>query len=104
MGIIISRFRVSHYLQYLSHYQTFLSLQKKKTTLDILEALENDIKEIENYGRNTEQAHKKTVGRFILVSVLVYLLTASLFYFFFFPATIYDQLFYIIPLLLAPIM
>lgn len=106
MGLIVGKFRVSceYYTNCFLNIIVNTTLQKKKTTLDILENLEKDIKTIEDFRRNTEQAHKKIVGRFMLFSVLMYLLTAFIFYFYFFPATIYDRLFYIIPLIFAPVM
>ncbi|XP_006607211.1 endoplasmic reticulum junction formation protein lunapark-B [Apis dorsata] len=86
MGIILSRFR------------------RKKTTIEILEDLDAKIKEIEKYGHSTEQKHKKIVGTLILYSVILYIITAFIFYFYFFPASLYDQIFYIIPLLIFPIL
>ncbi|XP_048265191.1 endoplasmic reticulum junction formation protein lunapark-A-like [Bombus terrestris] len=86
MGIILSRFR------------------RKKTTIEILEDLDAKIKEIERYGYSTEQRHKKIVGTLILYSVILYIITAFIFYFYFFPASLYDQIFYIIPLLIFPIL
>ncbi|XP_076659171.1 zinc-ribbon metal-binding protein lunapark isoform X2 [Halictus rubicundus] len=86
MGIILSRFR------------------KKKTTIEILESLDSQIKEIEKYGRTTEQRHKRIVGTLILYSVILYIISAFIFYFCFFPASLYDQIFYIIPLLIFPIL
>ncbi|CAK9800150.1 Endoplasmic reticulum junction formation protein lunapark-B [Anthophora plagiata] len=86
MGMILSRFR------------------KKKTTIEILEDLDMKIKEIERYGHTTEQRHKKIVGTLILYSVILYIITAFIFYFYFFPASLYDQIFYIIPLLIFPIL
>ncbi|GLH00058.1 uncharacterized protein GBIM_06523 [Gryllus bimaculatus] len=85
MGVILSRFR------------------KKKSTLEILEGLEKDIKSIEEYGQTTERQHKAIVGRLVLFSVGLYVLMAALFYFFFFPASMYDQIQYVIPLLLFPL-
>ncbi|XP_017760982.1 PREDICTED: protein lunapark-B isoform X2 [Eufriesea mexicana] len=86
MGIILSRFH------------------KKKTTIEILEDLDKKIKEIEKYGHVTEQRHKKIIGTLILYSVTLYIITAFIFYFCFFPASLYDQIFYIIPLLIFPIL
>ncbi|XP_015432814.1 PREDICTED: protein lunapark-A [Dufourea novaeangliae] len=86
MGIILSRFR------------------KKKTTIEILEDLDMKIKEIERYGLTTEQRQKKIVGTLILYSVVLYIISAFIFYFCFFPASLYDQIFYIIPLLIFPIL
>lgn len=86
MGIILSRFR------------------KKKTTIEILEDLDTQITEIQQYGQTTEQRHKKIVGTIIIYGVALYVMIAFIFYFCFFPASLYDQLFYITPLLLFPIL
>lgn len=68
-----------------------------------MESLDKEIKSIEEYRRNTEQTQKRIVGRFIVISVGIYLLTAFLYYFYYFPANFYDRLLYIIPLILAPV-
>jgi hypothetical protein len=86
MGILFSRFR------------------KKKTTFEILDELDKKIKEIEQYGQNTEQRHKKIVGTLIIYSVALYIITTGIFYFYFFPAELYDQVLYIAPLLMFPIL
>ncbi|XP_011055613.1 PREDICTED: protein lunapark-B isoform X1 [Acromyrmex echinatior] len=86
MGIILSRF------------------QKKKTTIEILESLDAQIKDIQQYGQTTEQRHKKIVGTIIIYGVVLYVMIAFIFYFCFFPASLYDQIFYITPLLLFPIL
>ncbi|XP_012532211.1 endoplasmic reticulum junction formation protein lunapark-B isoform X2 [Monomorium pharaonis] len=86
MGIILSRF------------------QKKQTTIEILESLDKQIKDIQQYGQTTEQRHKKIVGTIIIYGVVLYIMIAFIFYFCFFPASLYDQLFYITPLLLFPIL
>ncbi|XP_020290081.1 protein lunapark-A isoform X2 [Pseudomyrmex gracilis] len=86
MGIILSRF------------------QKKKTTIEILEDLDAQIKEIQQYGQTTEQRHKKIVGNIIIYGIALYIIIAFIFYFYFFPASLYDQIFYITPLLLFPIL
>ncbi|KAI4489342.1 hypothetical protein M0802_011211 [Mischocyttarus mexicanus] len=80
------------------------SLERKKTTIEILEELDLKIKEIQEYGQNTEQRHKKIIGAFVIYSVALYITTAFIFYFYFFPASLYDQLFYITPLLIFPIL
>ncbi|KAK1127452.1 hypothetical protein K0M31_003990 [Melipona bicolor] len=86
-------------------YNYLLSrLGRKKTTIEILEDLDATIKEIERYGYSTEQRHKKIVGTLILYSVILYIITAFIFYFYFFPTSLYDQIFYIIPLLIFPIL
>ncbi|XP_058797361.1 endoplasmic reticulum junction formation protein lunapark-B-like [Phymastichus coffea] len=86
MGIIFSRFR------------------KKRTTIEVLDDLDKKIKDIQEYGQNTEQRHKKIVGTLIIYSVALYIITAMVFYFYFFPAELYDQIFYITPLLIFPIL
>ncbi|XP_043265730.1 endoplasmic reticulum junction formation protein lunapark-A [Colletes gigas] len=86
MGMILSRFH------------------KKKTTIEILEDLDKKIKDIERYGHITEQKHKRIVGTLILYSAILYIITAFVFYLCFFPASLYDQIFYIIPLLIFPIL
>lgn len=86
MGIILSRF------------------QRKKTTIEILESLEKQIKDIQQYGQTTEQKHKRIVGTIIIYGVGLYIMIAFVFYFCFFPASLYDQIFYITPLLLFPIL
>ncbi|XP_018302475.1 protein lunapark-A [Mycetomoellerius zeteki] len=77
---------------------------KKKTTIEILESLEAQIKDIQQYGQTTEQKHKKIVGTIIIYGVTLYIMIAFIFYFCFFPASLYDQIFYITPLLLFPIL
>ncbi|KAB0803863.1 hypothetical protein PPYR_00833 [Photinus pyralis] len=86
MGAIASKFR------------------KKKTTYEVLESIETEIKSIEEFQRNTELIRKRIVGRFVMLAVALYVITAFLFYFYCFPANIYDRLFYIIPLLFAPVL
>lgn len=77
--------------------------RRKKTTIEILEDLDKNIREIERYGHTTEQRRKKIIGTLFLYSIL-YIITAFIFYFYFFPASLYDQIFYIIPLLIFPIL
>jgi hypothetical protein len=62
------------------------------------------IKSIEENRLHTEQRQQKIVGHLILYSVAVYVIAAGAFYFLCFPASLQDQLFYITPLLIFPIM
>ncbi|KAG5327125.1 LNPB protein, partial [Pseudoatta argentina] len=78
--------------------------QKKKTTIEILESLDAQIKDIQQYRQTTEQRHKKIVGTIIIYGVVLYVMIAFIFYFCFFPASLYDQIFYITPLLFFPIL
>lgn len=86
MGILISRFK------------------KKKTTLETLEKLEKDITGIEKYRTNTEQRQRRIVGQLIVYSVGAYVLAAAIFYFYWFPNTLKEQLICVAPLLLFPIL
>ncbi|EFA06588.1 Protein lunapark-like Protein [Tribolium castaneum] len=86
MGIIITKFR------------------KKKTTYEVLEKLEKEIQSIEEFRRSTEQTQKKMVGRFIFISICVYCVTALILYFYFFPASAYERIIYIIPLIILPML
>ncbi|XP_048002166.1 endoplasmic reticulum junction formation protein lunapark-B [Leguminivora glycinivorella] len=63
MGLIISRFR------------------RKKTTTEILEKLETNIKRIEQDGQSKEQKHKRVIGYVMAYSVGLYVLFAILYYF-----------------------
>ncbi|GBP44804.1 Endoplasmic reticulum junction formation protein lunapark [Eumeta japonica] len=59
-----------------SERQTF----RKKTTLQVLERLESEIKSIEEYGQVTEQKHKRIIGYVMAYSVGIYVLMAILYY------------------------
>ncbi|KAJ2938175.1 hypothetical protein O0L34_g18515 [Tuta absoluta] len=63
MGAIISRFR------------------RKKTTTEVLEKLETNIRSIERDGQTKEQAHKRIIGYMMAYSVGLYVLFAVLYYF-----------------------
>jgi len=86
MGIILSRFR------------------EKKTTIEILEDLDEQIKESQQYGQTMEQRHKKIVRTIIIYGSVFYVMIAFIIYFCFFPASLYDQFFYITRLLFFPIL
>ncbi|XP_050463631.1 endoplasmic reticulum junction formation protein lunapark-A isoform X1 [Cataglyphis hispanica] len=86
MGIILPRFR------------------KKKTTIEILEDLDAQIKETQQYAQIMERRHKKIVGTIIIYGVVLCIMIAFIFYFWFFPATLYNQLFFITLLLSFPIL
>lgn len=87
----------------ISNFELFM-LQKKTTTYDQLEKLDSQIKEIEEYGVTTELKQRKVAGRFMLVSVFLYLVTALIFYFYLFPVDIYERILYIVPLIASPLM
>ncbi|XP_047107330.1 endoplasmic reticulum junction formation protein lunapark-B-like isoform X2 [Schistocerca piceifrons] len=85
MGIVLGRFR------------------KKRTTIEVLEDLDRRIKEMEKRRASTEQTHRVVIGRLVLYSVGTYIIAALVFYFFFFPASLSEQIFYITPLLVFPL-
>ncbi|KAJ9582888.1 hypothetical protein L9F63_022767 [Diploptera punctata] len=97
MGAILSRFRGQELAAKVK------KLVRKKTTLEILENLESRIKSIEENKLSTEQRQRKIVGQLLLVSVGIYVIAALVFYFACFPAPLQEQIFYIIPLLIFPI-
>ncbi|XP_045461337.1 endoplasmic reticulum junction formation protein lunapark [Harmonia axyridis] len=77
--------------------------RKKATTYEQLEKLDSQIKEIEEFGVTTELKQRKVAGRFMLVSVFLYLVAALIFYFYLFPEDIYHRILYIVPLIASPL-
>lgn len=84
MGIVIGKF------------------QRKKTTLQVLEKLESEIKSIEEFKRDTELTHKKIVGRFIILSFGIYLIIAFVLCYYWLPPTLSEKIKYIGPLIIIP--
>lgn len=84
MGAIISRFR------------------KEKTTYQLLENLEEKIKDIETYTITTQERQKRFVGNFLVISIVLYVLASLVFYFVFFPQTWNDRIIHSLPLLICP--
>ncbi|KAK8729975.1 hypothetical protein OTU49_008416 [Cherax quadricarinatus] len=79
MGLIISRFR------------------KQKSTKELLEQIQKDVAEIEEYRETTEQRQKRLVGSLVLYSIVLYLMAAVIFYFYYFPDTLQEKLLYATP-------
>lgn len=84
MGAIISRFR------------------KEKTTYQLLENLEEKIKDIETYTITTQERQKRFVGNFLVISIVLYVLSSLVFYFVFFPPTWNERIIHSLPLLICP--
>lgn len=84
MGAITSRFR------------------KEKTTYELLENLEEKIKDIETYTITTQERQKRFVGNFLVVSIVLYVLSSLVFYFAFFPPTWNERIIHSLPLLICP--
>ncbi|XP_050077752.1 endoplasmic reticulum junction formation protein lunapark-B [Anopheles maculipalpis] len=86
MGVIISRFR------------------KEKSTYQKLEELEEKIKSLEAYTISTQERRKRFVGRFLVTSIVLYIVGSLIFYFIFFPPTWNERIVYSVPLLICPIL
>lgn len=84
MGAIISRFR------------------KEKTTYELLENLEEKIKDIETFTITTQERQKRFVGNFLVISIVLYVLSSLVFYFVFFPPTWNERIIHSLPLLICP--
>lgn len=85
MGVILTRFR------------------KKRTTLEVLQELDDRIQDIKHRRVTAEQRKRVVVGRLMLYSAGLYVLAALWFYFRSFPSTLRDQAFHILPLCVFPI-
>uniref|UniRef100_A0A182VBE5 Endoplasmic reticulum junction formation protein lunapark n=2 Tax=Anopheles merus TaxID=30066 RepID=A0A182VBE5_ANOME len=86
MGVILSRFR------------------KEKSTFQKLEELEEKIKSLEAYTISTQERRKRFVGRFLVTSIVLYIVGSLIFYFVFFPPTWNERIVYSVPLLICPIL
>ncbi|XP_045594912.2 endoplasmic reticulum junction formation protein lunapark-A isoform X5 [Procambarus clarkii] len=84
MGLIISRFR------------------KKQSTKDLLEEIQKNVEAIEEYRETTEQRQKKLVGSLVLYSIVLYLVAAVVFYFYYFPNKLRERLLYATPFIIFP--
>ncbi|XP_055387069.1 endoplasmic reticulum junction formation protein lunapark-A [Condylostylus longicornis] len=84
MGAILAKFR------------------KEKTTIEILERLDEEIKEIEEYTISTQARQKRYVGNLLVISIGLYILCFIVFYFAFFPPTWMERVTYSVPLLIFP--
>ncbi|XP_045207608.2 endoplasmic reticulum junction formation protein lunapark-B-like [Mercenaria mercenaria] len=85
MGVILSRFR------------------KKKSTIEVLEHLDQDIKRLEQFKRKNQERQKWFIAKLLLYSILLYVVSALVFYFYYFPEKWKERLLYSVPLLLFPV-
>ncbi|XP_011413659.3 endoplasmic reticulum junction formation protein lunapark-B [Magallana gigas] len=86
MGSLISRFR------------------KKPTTFEVLEKLEKEIEALQKFRRDNVLKQKSFITKLMLYSILLYIVTAIVFYFYFFPNNWTDRLLYSSPLLIFPVL
>lgn len=78
--------------------------RKEKTTYEVLENLEEEIKDIEEYTLSTQIQQKRYVGNFLLISIGLYIIGFIVFYFLFFPPTWMERITYSVPLLIFPML
>uniref|UniRef100_A0A182PD21 Endoplasmic reticulum junction formation protein lunapark n=1 Tax=Anopheles epiroticus TaxID=199890 RepID=A0A182PD21_9DIPT len=78
--------------------------EKEKTTYQKLEELEEKIKSLEAYTISTQERRKRFVGRFLVTSIVLYVVGSLIFYFVFFPPTWNERIVYSVPLLICPIL
>ncbi|KAK7076901.1 hypothetical protein SK128_025629, partial [Halocaridina rubra] len=62
-----------------------------------------DVLEIEDYHIHTQQRQKRLVGSLVLYSIVLYLVAAAVFYFYYLPNTLQDQLLYATPFIVFPL-
>ncbi|XP_067686288.1 endoplasmic reticulum junction formation protein lunapark-B-like [Haliotis asinina] len=84
MGMIIGKFR------------------KKKTTVEILEGIDKDITKLQRFRRHNQELQKKFIASLILYSIVLYIICAIVFYFWYFPDTWKERFIYSLPLLAFP--
>ncbi|CAH0551812.1 unnamed protein product [Brassicogethes aeneus] len=85
MGIIIGKFR------------------KNKSTYEVLEKLENEIKSIDEFKRNTEERQKRFVRRLLVFGGLAYIIFLTTLYFYFNFLTNQQKALCLFPLLVSPL-
>ncbi|XP_066956687.1 endoplasmic reticulum junction formation protein lunapark-A-like [Macrobrachium rosenbergii] len=77
--------------------------KKKQSTKEVLEQIQKDVLEIEEYHIHTQQRQKRLVGSLVLYSIVFYLVAAVVFYFYYFPPTLQEQLLYATPFIVFPL-
>ncbi|CAH1773444.1 unnamed protein product [Owenia fusiformis] len=85
MGAIISRWR------------------KKKSTVEELEGLEEEIESLQKVKQQNLDLQKKIIGTLLLYSIVGYIIAGLLFYFYYMPERWQDKLLYSTPLLTFPL-
>ncbi|XP_064611581.1 endoplasmic reticulum junction formation protein lunapark-B-like isoform X2 [Liolophura sinensis] len=85
MGIIVSRFR------------------KKQTTEEILDGIDKRVTELQKFRWRNQQLKKQYIGSLILYSIVIYILAALVFFFYYLPDTWKDRVIYSTPLLIFPV-
>lgn len=78
-------------------------LRGKPSTKDLLEDLEKQIAELEDYKKSTEQQQKRVIGSLIFYSILLYIFSSAVFLLYYFPASTQERIIYSLPLLFFPV-
>jgi len=76
--------------------------RKEKTTIQLLEGLEEKIKKREAFTVSTQARQKRLIGNFLVISIGLYVIAFIVFYFVFFPPTWNERIIYSTPLLVFP--
>ncbi|XP_017149879.1 endoplasmic reticulum junction formation protein lunapark-B isoform X1 [Drosophila miranda] len=85
MGFVLSKFR------------------KEKSTEEVLEALQVQIKDLEKYMINTQERKRSFVTNFLGITIGAYIVGFGLWCCFYFPPTWKERIVYLVPLLLFPV-
>ncbi|XP_023261478.1 endoplasmic reticulum junction formation protein lunapark-A-like [Seriola lalandi dorsalis] len=86
MGALVSRWRA------------------KPSTVEILEGIDKDIQILEDYGEKYQRQLKIWVGRLLLYSSLLYLMTCIIVYFWYLPEKLMERLILSLPFLIFPLL
>ena len=78
--------------------------RKQKSTSEVLEQIEKDLNHLELYKKHTELTQKRAVGHLMVLAVVLYLGTALVGYFYYYPSNWQQALFRLLPFLLFPFM
>ncbi|RUS79063.1 hypothetical protein EGW08_013168 [Elysia chlorotica] len=86
MGLLISRFR------------------SKKSTIEILEGIDKDINRLQKNRKQNQERQKKIVTSLLIYSIAAYVLSAIIFFVYYFPDTWKLRFLYSLPLLIFPLL
>lgn len=78
------------------------SFRKKRTTIETLEHLDNEIKEYEKYKQKSESNEKKYIGALLLYSIMLYIVGAVFYYIYLMPKNISDRVMSLVPFFIMP--
>lgn len=83
---------------------TLISLfRKKKSTIEVLENLEQEINKLDGFRKKNQERQKRLIATLLLYSILSYIIAALVFYFYYFPDKWKERFLYSLPLLVFPL-